>query len=173
MMFSATLSKESRIICKKFVQNSKEIYIDEEEKMTLEGLNQYYVDISESAKNRKLIDILDATQFNQCMVFVRTVQRARALNNLLVGQNFPSICVFGSMPQKIRLERYNAFREGKKHIMVSTDLMGRGVDYGRVNLVFHYDMSKDKIDYHHRSGRAGRFGTKGIIVSFLSTDDDR
>jgi len=70
--------------------------------MTLEGLNQYYVDISESAKNRKLIDILDATQFNQCMVFVRTVQRARALNNLLVGQNFPSICVFGSMPQKIR-----------------------------------------------------------------------
>ena len=49
-----------------------------------------------------------------------------------------------------RLSRYNAFREGKKRVMVSTDLMGRGVDYGRVNLVFHYDFPNNKIDYHHR-----------------------
>ncbi|CAG8655299.1 9259_t:CDS:2, partial [Paraglomus occultum] len=65
MMFSATLSKDIRPICKKFMQNPLEIYVDDEAKLTLHGLKQYYTKLQESMKNRKLNDILDEVEFNQ------------------------------------------------------------------------------------------------------------
>jgi len=57
--------------------------------------------------------------------------------------------------------------------MVSTNLFGRGVDFERVNVVFNYDMPSDEETYLHRVGRAGRFGTKGLAISFVSTSEDK
>jgi len=57
--------------------------------------------------------------------------------------------------------------------MVTTNMYGRGVDFERVNVVFNYDMPSNETTYLHRVGRAGRFGTKGIAISFVSTDGDR
>ena len=57
--------------------------------------------------------------------------------------------------------------------MVTTDVLGRGIDVERVNIVFNYDMPPDSDQYLHRVGRAGRFGTKGLAVSFLCTEDDK
>lgn len=65
MMYSATLSKEIRPVCRKFTQSPVEIYIDNESKLTLHGLQQYYVKLTEAQKNRKLNDLLDALDFNQ------------------------------------------------------------------------------------------------------------
>jgi ATP-dependent RNA helicase UAP56/SUB2 len=78
MMFSATLSKEIRSVCKKFMQNPLEIYVDDEKKLTLHGLQQFYVKLDEREKNRKLNDLLDSLEFNQVIIFVRsTLHRAR------------------------------------------------------------------------------------------------
>jgi len=57
--------------------------------------------------------------------------------------------------------------------MVTTNMYGRGVDFERVNVVFNYDMPQDETTYLHRVGRAGRFGTKGIAISFVSTEEDK
>jgi len=56
--------------------------------------------------------------------------------------------------------------------MVSTDLFGRGIDIERVNIVINYDMPDDSDSYLHRVGRAGRFGTKGLAITFVAGDDD-
>merc|ERR1712217_482911 len=64
MMFSATFTDETRALCKKFMQDPHEIRVDEESKLTLHGLLQYYVELSEKEKNRKLNDLLDALEFN-------------------------------------------------------------------------------------------------------------
>jgi len=56
--------------------------------------------------------------------------------------------------------------------MVATDVFGRGIDIERVNIVINYDMPDSSDQYLHRVGRAGRFGTKGLAISFLATDDD-
>ncbi len=56
--------------------------------------------------------------------------------------------------------------------MVATNLFGRGVDFERVNVVINYDMSEDPDTYLHRVGRAGRFGTKGLALSFISSKED-
>ncbi|KAE8682687.1 DEAD-box ATP-dependent RNA helicase 15 [Hibiscus syriacus] len=185
MMFSATLSKEIRPVCKKFMQDAidmdlevgmdrgpMEIYVDDEAKLTLHGLVQHYIKLSEMEKNRKLNDLLDALDFNQVVIFVKSVSRAAELNKLLVECNFPSICIHSGMSQEERLTRYKGFKEGHTRILVATDLVGRGIDIERVNIVINYDMPDSADTYLHRVGRAGRFGTKGLAITFVSSASD-
>merc|ERR1719478_608204 len=172
MMFSATMSKDTRGLCKKFMQDPHEISVDEESKLTLHGLLQYFVKLTEKEKNRKLNDLLDALEFNQVVIFVKSVQRAIALDKLLVECSFPSIAIHSGLKQDERIARYKQFKEFQKRIMVSTDLFGRGIDIERVNIVINYDMPEDSDSYLHRVGRAGRFGTKGLALTFVSTEDD-
>ncbi|KAJ8613893.1 hypothetical protein CTAYLR_008677 [Chrysophaeum taylorii] len=182
MMFSATLSKEIRPVCKKFCQDPMEIYVDDDTKLTLHGLQQYYVKLQEAEKNRKLNDLLDALEFNQVVVFVSKVARATELDRLLQECNFPSICIHGAMTQEERISRYQDFKDFKKRILVATDLFGRGIDVERVNIVINYDFPENSANtatttsasdqYLHRVGRAGRFGTKGLAISFISSKED-
>merc|ERR1712151_668670 len=172
MMFSATMTTETRGLCKKFMQDPHEIRVDEESKLTLHGLLQYYVKLSEKEKNRTLNDLLDALEFNQVVIFVKSVQRAIALDKLLVECNFPSIAIHSGLSQEDRVARYKQFKEFQKRIMVSTDLFGRGIDIERVNIVINYDMPEDSDSYLHRVGRAGRFGTKGLALTFVGSDED-
>jgi ATP-dependent RNA helicase UAP56/SUB2 len=179
MMFSATMAKEIRTVCKKFMNKPAEIYVDDEAKLTLHGLVQHYVMLHEEEKNRKLTDLLDALDFNQVVIFVKSVQRAKTLNALLNECNFPSVCIYAGMPQEKRLEVYKQFKENQVRILVATDLVGRGIDVERVNIVINYDMpvtderhGNGADTYLHRVGRAGRFGTKGLAITFVSTVED-
>jgi len=147
MMFSATMTSETRGLCKKFMTDPHEISVDEESKLTLHGLLQYFVKLSEKEKNRKLNDLLDALEFNQVVIFVKSVQRAIALDKLLVECSFPSIAIHSGLKQEERIARYKQFKEFQKRIMVSTDLFGRGIDIERVNIVINYDMPDDSDSY--------------------------
>jgi superfamily II DNA/RNA helicase len=172
MMFSATLSEEIRPVCKLFMHNPHEIYINNEAKLTLHGLQQYFVKLDETEKNRKLVDLLDNLEFNQLVIFVRSVARATELNKLLVEGNFPSISIHSDMSQEDRIDRYKKFKDFKARIMVATNIFGRGIDIARVNVVINYDMPDTAETYLHRVGRAGRFGTKGLAISFVSSPKD-
>jgi len=173
MMYSATLSDDVRAVCKRFMHNPREIYINDKAKLTLDGLQQFYVNLKEEQKNRKLVNLLDVLEFNQVVIFVSTVQRAVALNKLLESEKFPSICTHSRLKQDQRIDQYKSFKKFGSRIMVVTNMYGRGVDFERVNVVFNYDMPENETDYLHRVGRAGRFGTKGIAISFVSTDADK
>jgi len=172
MMFSATLSKDIRPVCKKFMQDPMEVYIDDEAKLTLHGLRQHYVKLKDSEKNRKLFELLDVLEFNQVVIFVKSVQRCVALAQLLIEQNFPAIAIHRGMSQEERLSRYQQFKDFQKRILVATNLFGRGMDIERVNIVFNYDMPEDTDTYLHRVARAGRFGTKGLAITFVSDEAD-
>jgi ATP-dependent RNA helicase UAP56/SUB2 len=188
MMFSATLSQEVRPICKKFMRNPLEVYVDDDTKLTLHGLQQYYIKLSEQEKNRKLSDLLDNLEFNQVIIFVKSTLRANELDKLLRECNFPSIAVHSGVSQEERyvhhfppskheltcysIKRYKEFKEFNKRICVATDVFGRGIDIERINLAINYDLPGDADSYLHRVGRAGRFGTKGLSISFVSNEDD-
>ncbi|XP_026501380.1 ATP-dependent RNA helicase WM6 [Vanessa tameamea] len=172
MMFSATLSKEIRPVCKKFMQDPMEVYVDDEAKLTLHGLQQHYVKLKENEKNKKLFELLDVLEFNQVVIFVKSVQRCIALAQLLTDQNFPAIGIHRNMTQDERLSRYQQFKDFQKRILVATNLFGRGMDIERVNIVFNYDMPEDSDTYLHRVARAGRFGTKGLAITMVSDEND-
>merc|ERR1712084_77774 len=76
------------------------------------------------------------------------------------------------MTQEDRIEKYKEFKEFKKRILVATNILARGIDIERVNVVFNYDMPDDSDTYLHRVGRAGRFGTKGLAITFVSTEEE-
>lgn len=171
------------------MQNPLEIYVDDETKLTLHGLQQYYVQLSEAEKNRKLNELLDSLEFNQVIIFVKSTLRATELDKLLRECNFPSIAVHSGVSQEeryvgstsplssnsnnYRIKRYKEFKEFNKRICVATDVFGRGIDIERINLAINYDLPGDADSYLHRVGRAGRFGTKGLSISFVSSEADQ
>jgi len=149
-----------------------EVFVDDDTKLTLHGLQQYFVRLQENEKNRKLNDLLDSLEFNQVVIFVSKVNRAKELTKLLVDCNFPSICIHGAMKQEERIAKYKSFKDFEQRILVTTDLFGRGIDIEKVNIVINYDFPDSSDQYLHRVGRAGRFGTKGLAVSFISRPED-
>ena len=72
-----------------------------------------------------------------------------------------------------RIKRYKEFKDFQKRICVATDVFGRGIDIEKVNIAINYDLPADADSYLHRVGRAGRFGTKGVSISFVSSDEDQ
>jgi ATP-dependent RNA helicase UAP56/SUB2 len=106
------------------------------------------------------------------VIFVKSVQRAMALDKLLTECNFPSIAIHSALKQEERIDRYKQFKDFQKRIMVATDLFGRGIDIERVNIVINYDIPDSSDQYLHRVGRAGRFGTKGLAITFIGSDED-
>ncbi|XP_020502271.2 DEAD (Asp-Glu-Ala-Asp) box polypeptide 39B isoform X1 [Labrus bergylta] len=172
MMFSATLKKEIRPVCTKLMKNQMEISLVDETKLNLYGLQQYYVKLKDNEKNRKLFDLLDTLKFNQAVVFVKSVQRCVALAQLLVEQNFPTIAIHRGMPQEERLSRYQQFKDSQRTILVETNLFGLGMDIEGVNIAFNYDIPEDSDTYLHRVACAGRFGKKGLAITFVSDERD-
>lgn len=87
-----------------------EIFVDDDTKLTLHGLQQYYIRLAENEKNRKLNDLLDALEFNQVVIFVSKVARAIELNKLLEANNFPSCCIHSRLDQAERIQRFQQFK---------------------------------------------------------------
>merc|ERR1712070_1228065 len=89
------------------------------------------------------------------------------------------ICIHSNLKQEDRMARFKSFKDYESRILVTTDLFGRGIDIERVNIVINYDFpaandhGEEPSDcYLHRVGRAGRFGTKGLAISFVSSSED-
>jgi ATP-dependent RNA helicase UAP56/SUB2 len=167
MMFSATLSDRMRTFCKMFTQNPLEVIIGDDTKLTLHGLQQYYVELQENEKSRKLFNLLTTVEFKQAIIFVNTIQRCIALTDILNSLKFSVTNIHSSMTQEMRLYSYQLIKNYKKRILITTKMFDRGIDFERVNLVINYDMPDNSDTYLHCVGRAGRFGTKGIAVTFV------
>ena len=118
------------------------------------------------------MDLLDTLNFNQIVIFVRNSQRAKELSRIQESDSFHNICITGDMRTETRLENFKKFKNFEVLILISTQLFGRGIDVERVNVVINYDFPEKADEYLHRVGRAGRFGTKGLAISFISTPED-
>jgi ATP-dependent RNA helicase UAP56/SUB2 len=152
-----------------------EVYVDDETKLTLHGLQQHYVKLKENEKNKKLFELLDVLEFNQVVIFVKSVQRCEALATLLSAWgNISSSKISRRWARGFSVTKFvdNQMFLNLQRILVATNLFGRGMDIERVNIVFNYDMPEDSDTYLHRVARAGRFGTKGLAITFVSDEND-
>ncbi|CAF0761167.1 unnamed protein product [Adineta steineri] len=173
LMCSTKLSKEMRTICKKFMHNPLEIYMDDEIKLTNHDLRQYYIKLHENEKTQKLANLLDKLEFTQLIIFVKSVSRCIDLCKLLIEQNFPAIGIHSGMAQEERLARYKQFNDFQTRILITTDLFGHDIiNIERVNIILHYDMPEDIETYLHRITRAGHFGRKCLVLTFVTNEND-
>eukprot|EP01118_Nematostelium_gracile_P007356 TRINITY_DN2399_c0_g1_i1.p1 TRINITY_DN2399_c0_g1~~TRINITY_DN2399_c0_g1_i1.p1 ORF type:complete len:476 (+),score=136.81 TRINITY_DN2399_c0_g1_i1:78-1430(+) len=171
MMFSATISEELRPICRKYMHQPMEIFVSDGE-ITLHGLTQYYLQVKEEQKTKKLVDLLDLLEFNQVIIFVSSPPRSIQLAKILSECNFPATAMHSKMKPQERTTTYKSIKEYKSRVIVATNLAARGVDIEKTNVVINYDFPENSDTYLHRVGRAGRFGTKGLCISFV-TDSNK
>jgi len=93
------------------------------------------------------------------------------IHDSLMKDNFPVACIHGELTSDDRKKVMEEFRSGHSRILLSTDLLSRGIDVQQLSLVINFDLPKSKETYIHRIGRSGRYGRKGVAIN-LVTDRD-
>ncbi|KAF5829366.1 hypothetical protein DUNSADRAFT_16187 [Dunaliella salina] len=123
------------------------------------------------AKVGRLVELLAAVPFHQAAVFCNQKPQAEWLARKLSAAGFPAAYLAADRTQTDRIEAMDAVRGFKLRVIVSTDVMARGVDLARVNLVINLDLPHAASTYMHRVGRTGRFGSRGICISFVTPSE--
>ena len=154
---------------------------EKERGLELEGVSQFVFNVERKEtpyaqfqeKARVLSELLDSTEFNQCLVFCSGRAWGSVLSDWLSKRGWRSSFLGGGrdISQKERLAVMEAAKNFQLRVLVSTDLISRGVDIERVNMVVNFDMPSDIETYFHRIGRTGRFGTYGIAVNLVEEGD--
>ncbi|KAL1129009.1 hypothetical protein AAG570_013541 [Ranatra chinensis] len=119
-------------------------------------------------KQQHLIHLLSTIQFDQCIVFSNYHSRAESLCNMLNQHGWAAEWLAGKQEQATRMKVMNLLKSHKVRVLVSTDLAARGIDVHGVNLVINMDIPWDSRTYLHRMGRAGRYGSNGLVITIVS-----
>ena len=171
-LFSATMPDSVVEIAKDLLRNPVRILIAPEE-VTLDGITQYYVPLEkEEWKYDVLCDLYKQLTINQALIYVNKRQKAEWLAEKMMGEGFPLSFIHGEMDPEERTRRMRDFRSGSVRIMISTDLLARGIDIQQISLVINYELPVQRENYIHRIGRSGRFGRKGVAINLISKDEE-
>ncbi|KAI1231079.1 hypothetical protein IHE44_0008525 [Lamprotornis superbus] len=147
---------------------------------SLLGLKQYYKIVNShplphktfEEKTQHLQELFSKIPFNQALVFSNLHSRAQHLAEILTSRGFPAECIAGNMNQNQRLDAMAKLKQFHCRVLISTDLTSRGIDAEKVNLVINLDVPLDWETYMHRIGRAGRFGTLGLAVTYCCRGEE-
>jgi translation initiation factor 4A len=160
-------------LTKHFMRDPAKILVKNEE-LTLEGIKQYYIPIEkEEWKMDVLLDLYGNLDINQALIYCNTKKRVVELADKMKEHDFGVSIMHGEMDQMTRDMIMKEFRTGSTRVLITTDLLARGIDVQQVGLVINYELPFKKENYIHRIGRAGRYGRKGTAINFVSPQDAR
>merc|ERR1711904_356861 len=144
------------------------------DELTLEGIRQFYVAIEkEEWKLDTLCDLYETLAITQAIIYCNTRRKVDFLAHQMAKRDFTVSVMHAELDQKERDLVMREFRSGSSRVLISTDLLARGIDVQQVSLVINYDMPQHVENYLHRIGRSGRFGRKGVAINFLTKRDIR
>jgi superfamily II DNA/RNA helicase len=170
-MISATFPSNIINISKKIMDNPVKILIKNSE-VAVDLISQFYVNVErEELKFDTLLDLYSLVSTSQAIIFTNSIEKVDWLKENLEKNNFDITCIHGKMNQKERETIVKEFRDGKTRILLTTDLLSRGIDIPLVNLVINYDLPINKENYIHRIGRCGRFNKKGVSITMVKMED--
>jgi translation initiation factor 4A len=172
ILLSATMPGDVLEVTTKFMNDPIKILVKKEE-LTLEGIRQFYVTVErEEWKLDTLCDLYETLTITQAVIFSNTRRKVDWLTEKMRARDFTVSAMHGDMDQKERDVIMKEFRTGSSRVLITTDLLARGIDVQQVSLVINYDLPNNRENYIHRIGRGGRFGRKGVAINFV-TDEDR
>jgi translation initiation factor 4A len=172
-LFSATMAPEILDVTTKFMRDAVRILVKKDE-LTLEGIRQFYVAIEkEEWKLDTLCDLYETLTITQAIIYCNTRRKVDFLADQLTKRDFTVSTMHAELDQKERDLVMREFRSGSSRVLISTDLLARGIDVQQVSLVINYDLPQNMENYLHRIGRSGRFGRKGVAINFVTNNDVR
>jgi len=173
ILLSATMPEEVLEVTSRFMREPIRILVKKEE-LTLEGIRQFYVSVErEEWKLDTLCDLYETLTITQAVIFCNTRRKVDWLTEKMHERDFTVSAMHGDMDQKERDVIMREFRSGSSRVLITTDLLARGIDVQQVSLVINYDLPTNRENYIHRIGRGGRFGRKGVAINFVTEDDKR
>lgn len=173
VLLSATMPADVLEVTKKFMRDPVRILVKRDE-LTLEGIKQFYIAVEkEEWKLDTLCDLYETVTITQAVIFCNTRRKVDWLTEKMHSREFTVSAMHGDMEQKQREVLMKEFRSGSSRVLITTDLLARGIDVQQVSLVINYDLPTNRENYIHRIGRGGRFGRKGVAINFVTTEDVR
>lgn len=181
LLFSATYKDAVRKLAARLAPNANQITI-KRETLSLEKVQQYYIETGNKEERYTVLsEIYELLALGQSIIFVRTRHEAHALTQRLRGaEHTVSVLYGGDMTPDERDRVIDEFRAGTTRVLITTNVLSRGVDVLAVNAVINYDLPTDRYGrsadpetYLHRIGRTGRFGRKGIAINFVYDDQSK
>ena len=170
-LFSATMSREVIEVADAFLENPVRILLPPDQ-VTLQGIKQYFVAVDrEDWKFDCLTDIYQHLTINQALIYVNKRQKAEWLAAKMRDAGFTLEYIHGEMEVGERKKRMHDFRTGVVRVLISTDLLARGIDVQQVSVVINYELPLQRENYIHRIGRSGRFARKGLAINLLTPDE--
>lgn len=195
ILLSATMPNDVLDVSKYFMREPVRILVKKEE-LTLEGIKQFFVNVErEDWKIGTLCDLYETLSITQSVIFCNTRRKVDYLTEEMGIHNFTVSSLHGDMEQRERDLIMKQFRSGSSRVLITTDLLARGIDVQQVSLVINYDLPSNRENYIHRYGehlqlqegiftnlfflskcrigRGGRFGRKGVAINFVTEKDKR
>jgi len=172
-LFSATMAPDILDLTSKFMREPVRILVKKDE-LTLEGIRQFYIAIEkEEWKLDTLCDLYETLTITQAIIYCNTRRKVDWLAEQMSKRDFTISTMHAELDQKERDLIMREFRSGSSRVLISTDLLARGIDVQQVSLVINYDLPGNLENYLHRIGRSGRFGRKGVAINFVTNNDVR
>uniref|UniRef100_A0A8B9ZKR0 RNA helicase n=1 Tax=Anas platyrhynchos TaxID=8839 RepID=A0A8B9ZKR0_ANAPL len=167
VLLSATMPMDVLEVTKKFMRDPIRI---------LRGWYDFYSCYFCSVQEWKLdtlCDLYETLTITQAVIFLNTRRKVDWLTEKMHARDFTVSALHGDMDQKERDVIMREFRSGSSRVLITTDLLARGIDVQQVSLVINYDLPTNRENYIHRIGRGGRFGRKGVAINFVTEEDKR
>ncbi len=172
VLFSATLPEPIIGIAKELTQEAEIITVEKDETIKADQVDHIYF-MSEQRDKIKLIEKVSRLEKVKALVFVKDIGNLTVIAEKLQFKQIKVSTLHSDMNKMDRQKSIREFRDGKTPMLIATDVAARGLDIEKITHVVHYDFSKDINQYVHRSGRTGRFGASGTVISLVTEREER
>jgi ATP-dependent RNA helicase DeaD len=172
MVFSATLPKDVKNLCHKYMVNPVNVVIASTG-ITTNTIEHRLIEVKEQEKISLLKDVTVVENPDSCIIFCRTKEHVDTVFTELEKSNYSCERLHGGLEQEDRFAVMDGFKMGNFRYLVATDVAARGIDIDNVTLIINYDVPMEKESYVHRTGRSGRAGNKGKAITFTTPYEEK
>jgi superfamily II DNA/RNA helicase len=169
LLFSATLDGEIAVLSRDYQHNPVRIDAEAKDSQEIDVIHHFWR-VARSERPAQTAQLVNAA--GRSIVFTRTRHGADRLVRQLSKENVSAVTMHGGRSQSQRTRALKAFSTGKAQALVATDVAARGIHVEDVAAVVHFDMAADHKDYVHRSGRTGRAGATGVVITLVADGQD-
>lgn len=180
ILFSATFTDKVWQFIQINIPNAAQIRIQKNEDLTLDNVDQFLIECSESDKENTIYEVIRNVSLKTCLIFLNSKKELDTVHEFLSSKGYKAhVLAAERVSEEVRDEIIEKVRRGEVKVLLTTNLLSRGIDLRHINLVINTDPpqgEKRAVDFHtylHRVGRTGRFGRKGVVVNIVSSDRAR